>query len=330
MASRAASPIASAPLDSPAPAARIALLVLHGIERDAGIYFLAAARAARRAGPAAEAGTLLVVPRFLGRREARRERLDHGALVWRTQAWKEGGDSAGAIGDRSARVSAFAALDALLAAFADRKRFPALERVVIAGHSAGAQLVQRYAAASDGEAPLAAAGVAVRYVVANPSSYLYLDGSRPAADGTFAPPPAAVLAACPQYDDWKYGLRNLPAYLAATGEAERVRARYGGRDVIYLLGARDNDAAHPHLDGDCAAMLQGADRRARGKAFQAHLREVYGPGIAERHVAVVVGGVGHSAARILRSRAARRYLFGGTAPALAPADAPAGASSERR
>lgn len=69
-------------------------------------------------------------------------------------------------------------------------------------------------------------------------------------------------------------------------------------------------------------MLQGAHRLARGEAFQAHLRAVYGPAIADRHVAVIVPGAGHVAERILRSRAARPHLFG--------VSAPAGASSERR
>ena len=49
------------------------------------------------------------------------------------------------------RVSSFAVLDALLQMLSDRQHWPALDLVVLAGHSAGGQFVQRYAVA--GRAP---------------------------------------------------------------------------------------------------------------------------------------------------------------------------------
>lgn len=306
--------LADLPIDAPAPAARQVFIVLHGIERDASAYFTFAVRAAESAGRSVRSSTLVVAPRFPGRAEARREGLGEGVPLWRTQAWKEGEDSVGAVGDPALRVSSFAALDALLATLADRSRFPALERVVLAGHSAGAQFVQHYAAASDGEDALKAIGVSVRYVVANPSSYVYLDGSRPGLDAG----QTAMRAACPGYDDWKYGLRNLPSYLEASGGAAGVRARYEHRDVVYLAGERDSDPQHANLDSSCAAMLQGPDRLARAASFRAHLEGFYGPAAA-RHRFVIVPRVGHNARRMLKSSTARPYLF-----------ETAGASSDRR
>jgi pimeloyl-ACP methyl ester carboxylesterase len=42
-------------------------------------------------------------------------------------------------------VSSFRVYDDLFAWLADRSRFPALKRIVLAGHSGGGQVVQRYA-----------------------------------------------------------------------------------------------------------------------------------------------------------------------------------------
>src|SRR3984893_19299219 len=75
-----------------------------------------------------------------------------------------------------APASSFEVLDALLARLADRRLFPNLNQVVVAGHSGGAQVVQRYAIAGKGELALTRQGIGVRYVVANPSSYAYFNG----------------------------------------------------------------------------------------------------------------------------------------------------------
>lgn len=76
-------------------------------------------------------------------------------------------------------VSSFAALDALLAHFAGCSLYPVLSTVVVIGHSAGAQLLQRYAVTGREGDALVQAGIAVRYVIANPSSYLYFEDERP-------------------------------------------------------------------------------------------------------------------------------------------------------
>ena len=44
-----------------------------------------------------------------------------------------------------APISSYAALDTLIRHFANRAAYPALTEIVIAGHSAGGQVVQRYA-----------------------------------------------------------------------------------------------------------------------------------------------------------------------------------------
>ena len=103
--------------------------------------------------------------------------------VWSVDGWKDGSLSEIRRDDSTdQRVSSFAVLDALLETLSDRKHWPALDLVVLAGHSAGGQFVQRYAVAS---APtvLSHQGIHTRFVVANPSSYLYFDARRPTEHG---------------------------------------------------------------------------------------------------------------------------------------------------
>ena len=54
-------------------------------------------------------------------------------------------------------------------------------QVVIFGNSAGGQFVNRYAAVGRGPGALAARGIQTRFIVANPSTYLYFGDDRPHA-----------------------------------------------------------------------------------------------------------------------------------------------------
>ncbi|KAG1255655.1 hypothetical protein G6F68_010176 [Rhizopus microsporus] len=122
--------------------------------------------------------TLVLAPRFPGS-------IDSGfggMAAWRKASWEDGEESIQAAG-RPAPVTSFQVLDDLLRSLDDRKRLPTLANIVLAGHSAGAQLVQRYAVLNNTDGPLRRDGLALRYVIANPSSYLYLTNERPRADG---------------------------------------------------------------------------------------------------------------------------------------------------
>ncbi len=69
-----------------------------------------------------------------------------------------------------------------------------MKQIVIAGHSLGAQTVQRYATVGK---PLSSVGVnvPVTYWIANPNSLVWLNSSRPLST-----------ASCADYDDWRDGL----------------------------------------------------------------------------------------------------------------------------
>jgi hypothetical protein len=122
-----------------------------------------------------------------------------------------------------------------MARLADRNVFPNLIDVVLAGHPAGGQFVQRYAAANPERFP-------TRYIVANPSSYLYMDKQRWTGGSLdqFTVPTILEQSRCPTYNRYRYGLEGLNIYMQVVGES-KIRSQYAERRVIYMLGEDDND-----------------------------------------------------------------------------------------
>ena len=269
-----------------------AVLVFHGRLRDADTYLASARAALSAAGPEA-AGTLLVVPQFLAEPDIAAHGVPDAVLRWHRDDWMGGLAALG-----PAPIGSFEAIDAILARLADRTRFPHLDQIVVAGHSGGAQLVQRYAVLGHGES--AASGVRVRYVVANPSSYAYFSADRPTAAGGFAPFDAAQ---CRGFDQWKYGMAGAPSSIAPAA----LERSYAARNVIYLLGGADTDPNHPALDKSCAAEAQGPTRLTRGQAYFRYLtaRE----GTALTHHLYLIPGVGHDGYRMLTSACGLAALF---------------------
>jgi pimeloyl-ACP methyl ester carboxylesterase len=208
---------------------------------------------------------------------------------WTTQTWKDGEPALGPVA-----LSSFEAVDAVLARLADRTIFPNLVQVVVAGHSAGGQIVQRYTIVGTGSNKLTALGVRVRYVVANPSSDAYFTEDRP-----------FPTTDCPTFDNWKYGMKKRPAYAANTAPVDFERT-YAEREVVYLLGSDDTNAQAEDLDKRCEAEVQGKFRRARGEAYFAYMQNRH-PTL--RHRLQLVPGVGHRARQMFTSTLGVGILF---------------------
>ncbi len=266
-----------------------AVIVIHGTNRDADNYFETMVMAARQAGVLER--TVVVSPHF----QTRSDGPAPDEPYWTSSGWKRGNPSEPE--GPSPRVSSYEALDRLLETLADRSRFPALARIVVTGHSAGGQVVHRYAATSRVEQMLS--GVSVRYVVANPSTYLYLGSERSVGDGWRVPAPDV----CPDYNDWHYGLDHRNDYAAALA-ADSIRSQLVRRDVVILLG--DADRGTHLLDQSCGANLQGPYRYARGLTLVDFMNAFY-PG--NHHRLSVVEGVGHSSRDMYTSQVGKGALF---------------------
>jgi pimeloyl-ACP methyl ester carboxylesterase len=281
----------SADWSRPLPEIERAVLVLHGRLRNADVYYRSAKTAQAAAGDAGKA-SLMIVPQFLAGIDVDAYRLPADTLRWTLEGW-EGGDDA--LGPSAA--SSFDALDAILTKLSDRSLFPNLKQVVVAGHSGGAQVVQRYAIAGKAQGVLEGLGIGVRYVVANPSSYAYFSDQRPQP---------AIAASCPGYNNWKYGMDSRPAYLA-TPTSRMLEQAYVARRVIYLLGTDDTNPDHPALDKSCMAEAEGPYRFARGHAYAAVMqaRDAGTP----HHSLWDVAGVGHDGDKMLTSPCGLQALF---------------------
>ncbi|KIH81523.1 putative exported protein [Pseudomonas batumici] len=276
----------------PLPEVQRAVIIVHGRLRNAQTYLHSAEQAAALAGQATT--SLVIAPQFLNESDVRRHHLPDHLLRWRGNDWMAGADSTG-----PSALSSYTALDEILARLDDRKAFPALREVVVAGHSGGAQVVQRYALVGHGDRQLAGSGIKLRYVIANPSSYAYFSAQRPVAG--FNP------SSCPGFNRWKYGLQDLPAY--AMGQSpEQLEQGYVQRDITYLLGQRDTDPNHPALDKSCAAEAQDAYRLIRGHNYFAYLQQRHPQGFTQ--TLVEVPGVGHDGDGMLTSPQGQKALFG--------------------
>lgn len=270
-----------------------AIIVVHGVLRNADTYFatgrivLAKARAAH---------TLLIAPQFVEESDLRGHANTAGVLRW-TGEWPGGAEAVA-----PAPISTYAVFDAMIERLADRSRFPSLRQIVVIGHSAGGQIVQRYAAVGVAPSGVPRSGPSVHFVVANPSSYLYFDTWRPIKG-----------RACPDFNDWRYGFSGAPPYV--TGNPAELESRYAGRDVTYLLGTADIIPNEWDLDTSCAAEEQGAFRFARGKAYIAYMGARNPRGTAQDYA--FVGGVGHDNLKMFASPCGIAVIFGRSRAACA-------------
>jgi hypothetical protein len=259
-------------------------VLVHGLGRDGDIYYKSAIDATRDSGELDR--TLVIAPQFHAIDGTCQDHPETGETIFACRGWSDG------ISTKAAPVSSFTAMDTLLRSIVAGKSFPSLKEIVVAGHSAGGQFVQRYAAANRIDGTL---GIPIHYVVANPSSYVYLESWRPVKNPG---------ASCPQFNRYKYGLDGMTGYLQETG-ADAIRKNYSRRDVTYLLGELDTTDEH-NMDSTCPAMAQGPNRFARGTTYFERLNLIY----KSSHKLVHIPGCGHSGECMYRSANGRRAVFG--------------------
>jgi len=297
-------------LDWMYPFVEHAVVMVHGDGRSGRNAIETVTDAAALAGEGGLAW-LFVAPQFLLEGDVEFHVLPDDYLFWSDLGWKQGNLSLDtAEHPRPVRVSSFAVLDSLLVRMAEQS--PNLQSIVVAGHSAGGQFVQRFAAGSLAQPILESCGIEVSYVVANPSSYLYWNAERvvPGTRNEFEVPPPETITACPGYDDYKYGLLGRNAYMSARSDS-LLRAQYRDRLVTVLLGELDTDPNHSSLDTSCPAALEGAFRRERGIIYHAYLGHFFGATAGETHRTISVPGVAHDSHDMFTSECGVAELFGG-------------------
>ncbi|WP_163505412.1 alpha/beta hydrolase [Fodinicola acaciae] len=258
-----------------------AVIVMHGTGRNAAHYFELTTKAA-----SAYAGKAEIIAPWMQTSDDNPERSDAYWTNGDETSWKDGGDAV----DQD-KLSSYDAIDAILRILADKAKFPHLTKVTLLGHSAGAQFMQRYAAGARG----LPSGLDIRFVVANPSSYAYLDKKRPAST-----------SGCSHYNDYKYGLDHRNRYLSESTDQQIVR-QYTSRSVTYLLGEKDT-VQNGDMDDSCEANAQGKNRFERGKFYYAAIHQAYP---SAPHELSTVPGVGHDNEAMINSSQGKAAIFRG-------------------
>ena len=273
-----------------------AVIIIHGNARNADDYFDAVKSTAQ-----SYSNALVLVPKFKTAEDEPKE----DELYWSTSGWSKGFKS-----QDGTETASFAVIDDMLESISSR--FPRVTEIVIAGHSAGGQFVQHYAGV--GKAPVT---IPLRYVVANPSTYMFLDNTRPEGHKN----------CLSSYDEYKYGMSNLPGNLHYTDLSQtEIQRNLVNREVSLLLGKDDNKRVTP-MDLSCEADAQGRHRYIRGMNYRDHINHfaASNPDFNGVHTTVTkVPGVGHDYKGMFTSTAGIESLFAvlSTAPLTAEPSAP--------
>lgn len=280
-----------------------AVVMVHGAQRNGDGYFGTALASAASRGQLSK--SIIVSPSFKGNDgPSCKDSVEDGEFIFGCQAWNAGFPAL----NSPAKVNSFDVMDRIVQLLADKSRFPNLRSIVLAGHSGGGQFLQRYAAVNQMEQK---AGISIRYVVANPSSYVYLNDMRLRSDasctidGKCTGPFGAYWdrANCTTYNRYRYGLDGLVGYAATTG-ATTIRKQFPTRAVTYLIGDLDQ-LQDSDLDKSCSAIAQGPNRRERGINYWNYVRTQF----QAEHKLVMVPRCGHNAACMFGAAAGARVLF---------------------
>ena len=177
--------------------------------------------------------------------------------------------------------------------------------VLVLSGTAGGQVATRYEMVNKvHNTP----GVAISYVVANPSTYAWPAAVRPLPTGDANPvdPWKASLepngdklhtsytygpfdaTKAPNFDKWPAGLENRTGY-AKDMTDDQLKKQLVERPTTYLLGQVDV-LPLGGFDSSPNAMAQGPTRRARGEAFFKYVNETMGA----KHNAIIVPECGHN------------------------------------
>jgi hypothetical protein len=176
---------------------------------------------------------------------------ESNALAWTGAEWAYGRNNI--YPAYSTNTSSFHVLDEIVAYYQDQNLFPNMHEIVVAAHSMGAQLVQRYAALT---AVSSSDRVKVTFWPSDPNSYVWLNNARPA--GPFVD--------CATYDNYPEGFSNYAAdnqqyatALVARGP-EALQANYQSKQISYLRSTQDQG---DYTVTGCGAYSTGADRDIR-------------------------------------------------------------------
>ncbi|KAK6076275.1 glyoxal oxidase precursor [Seiridium cupressi] len=285
-----------------------AVVIVHGLNRDPGTYMsnMLSALAQVESDPNINFDTVAIMAPYFPNGDDKNygypwtDGLKAGrgstsnCLVWPSSQWSAGGNNQYPY--TSKNTSSYTVLDQIVQYFDNTALFPNMKQIVIAGHSMGAQTVQRHAAIG----PQLGTKSPVSYWIGNPNSYAWLSTDRPFST-----------ASCPTYDVYREGFTNFTAYpmtygtgLVAQGRSA-ILANHNSKAVNYARGTLDlgDDSS------TCAPFTTGSTRNERFfnfiKAFPPSCPDPTGPNCDT----VDFVNSGHDAGAMMASAAGQARLF---------------------
>ena len=281
----------------PNPAITRALIMVHGTGRNADHYFETA--------PPPDSSPARSTTPSSSRRTSSRRRTNRS----RTKSmWPDGGDSwrSGGMSPTNPTISAFDFVDEIVRKLANKKTFPNLTKIVVAGHSAGGQV--RHAIRDDEQGPRDAGGehhvrrrepVELRLARGGAAVADERRGPRDGRQGGARARPAKRCTRTfstahstprrrPTTTVGQPASRIAPATRAGPSN-EQLKKQLVDRPTTYLLGQVDV-LPLGGFDSSPNAMAQGPTRRARGEAFFKYVTETLGA----KHNAIIVPECGHN------------------------------------
>ena len=275
------------------------VVAIHSSNHDANFYFKNTFNLASKLHT--EQNTLIVSPQFL-LSSLIDSPVHANYLYWRVYPFL--GSSMSTYKNHKARISAYEVLDTLIDKITQKGNFSNLKEIVIFGHSAGGQFVNRYCAYNRFQKN----GLYVHYIVMAPSSYLYFDNKRPIGKNSslFKKVPIQIK----KYNSWGHGLENLyRVHRKYKITPDMMRKQYAKSNVTYLVGAKDNDPNNKSLSTTQASNLQGSNRLQRMLFYKKHLQSHFGEMILLRHQFFIIPNVGHSSKGLMNSKKGKETLF---------------------
>lgn len=180
-----------------------------------------------------------------------------------------------------------------MAQFSNLAIYPDMKNITIAGHSAGAEMVQRWSAIGSYSLPSSDEGLGksdrihLRIIIANSPSSVYFTSDRPDNPNGATRVPSrshksgSISSTGCLFDHWRYGLggkqpRYVELKLAQVGgvataieaKGRLLFSQWIRKDIVRLIGTLDTENRASGGDRSCAVRTQGGhNRRDRGFAF---------------------------------------------------------------
>lgn len=223
-------------------------------------------------------------------------------VIWQTDPFW--GNNRALYQNKEVTLSAFEVLDQLIEYILSSDNFPNIKQIVIIGHSAGGQFVNRYAASNTFMDKYT---IPVKFLVMAPSSYLYFSPKRANDENRthFETP----YPKNPAYNQWGYGVKKLYGFHKKYNvSANKIQKRYPTLKIRYLVGSEDVHLSNT-LDMNAEAMLQGLNRKQRAITYYNHLQDHFGSEIIQNQDFFIIDGMGHSAKDLIESEKGKEFIL---------------------